>query len=94
MRSNKSEVARDRRRFAFAASSGDSIRSSASSANEVGSTQLLVPGVQLQPRRLVLIGATSRCDESLDKNHRHGLESLGQSLQTQLNPDSIVPACV
>jgi hypothetical protein len=90
IRSNSREVASQRRRFAFPANSPDSTLSSPKSANDVGSTQLLVPGVHPHPRKLGLIGAISRCEESRISSRRHGVESLGQSSQIHRNPAAMV----
>ena len=56
------------------------------SANEVGSTQLLVPGVQPQPRSAMLIGCRSLCEESLARKRRQGVESCGQSWHSHWRP--------
>jgi hypothetical protein len=56
------------------------------SAKEVGSTQLLVPGVQLHPRYDLFTGCSSLCVENFARNRRHGVVSFGQSWQSHLTP--------
>jgi hypothetical protein len=59
-------------------------------AKEVGSTQLLVPGVQPHPRYDLFTGCSSlRVD--LARNRRHGVVSLGQSSQSHLMPAVAAP---
>ena len=60
-------------------------------ANEVGSTQLLVPGVQPHPRYDLFTGCSSLRVENLARNRRHGVVSLGQSSQSHLMPAVAAP---
>src|ERR1700722_10465006 len=84
-------VASSRRRLASGGSLLREAWSRLMRAKEVGSTQLLVPGVKPQPRYDLFTGCSSLCVENLARNRRHGVVSPGQSWQSHLMPAVAAP---